>query len=337
MEELHLASQIEGTLRHPIVCLSLLSWHLIAVFFIGASDPDIGLCERLMRPLTIKYPNGAIILFLKARLHLIKGDIDNAIYFYGKSISVQDTYKQFHHVCWWELLFAYCYLKKWDRAANNAKKLLDESKWSRCCYTYMLGILINADRSVPKRTDTVRILLERVPQIRHRIAGKSIPVEKFCARKSERFLKHGRLFFAHYEFLYFWNGFSILSTNKALVGPILEDIEAEWEFAATDDKDDECLYLLLKGVTLKIMGKLYEAELCFLKIMEYERIVTDFSYIVPNACFELAMTRQSLGSPDQALSLLQRALTYRGYSLETKLHFRIQAAMEALNNANSTE
>lgn len=68
-----------------------------------------------------------------------------------------------------------------------------------------------------------------MPLCRLRIAGKSIPVEKFCERKAKRFLENNRLYYPHYEFMYFWNGFSILESHPEIfVTPILEDIESFW-------------------------------------------------------------------------------------------------------------
>lgn len=97
---------------------------------------------------------------MRARYHLVNGNLDNAIHFYNKSINSQNYYKQFHHVCYWELLFAHSYKMKWARAANYAKRLLDENKWSKCVYSYLLAILINADLSAPNRIDTVKMLME---------------------------------------------------------------------------------------------------------------------------------------------------------------------------------
>lgn len=70
-----------------------------------------------------------------------------------------------------------------------------------------------------------------MPLCRLRIAGKSIPVEKFCERKAKRFLENNRhrLYYGHYEFIYFWMGFSVLESKPEIfVAPILEDIESYW-------------------------------------------------------------------------------------------------------------
>lgn len=68
--------------------------------------------------------------------------------------------------------------------------------------------------------------------------------------------------------MYFWNGFTILENHRELIRPILEDIEVIWRQEQSDDKDDYSLYLLLKGVAHKNLGELYDAEWCFLKVLE---------------------------------------------------------------------
>uniref|UniRef100_A0A1I7ZRX6 Tetratricopeptide repeat protein 39B n=1 Tax=Steinernema glaseri TaxID=37863 RepID=A0A1I7ZRX6_9BILA len=330
MMELHGSLALNGTLRNPMCRLVLLLWHLIASFLVGMGEPDVPLCRQILEPMLQNYPQGSIVLFLKARLFVVSGEIDNAIHYFNRSIDTQDDYRQFHHICFWELLFAHSYLQDWKRAANNAKKLLDESRWSRCVYTYLLAIMINADETAPNRLDTCRILLEKIPSIRLRIAGKSIPVEKFCERKAKRFKATGSLLFAHYEFMYFWNGFSILKSNVLLIESILKDMEEQWSRVECDDRDDQSLYFLLKAVCLRNLQRYDECEKCLLSVIDNESQLTDHFYLVPNAIFELAQLQSDLNRGEDAEALLHRARTYKGYSLETKLHFRIHSAMESL-------
>ncbi|KAI6196619.1 hypothetical protein M3Y94_01131000 [Aphelenchoides besseyi] len=333
MKQLHGAATITGTLRTVMARLVLLAWHLFVTYFIGAGQPDLRLCERLLIPLARDFPNGTIILFMRARLYLVNGDLENAVFFYNKSIQSQSFYRQFHHVNWWELLFAHCYMRKWDRAANYAKRLLDENKWSKCVYTFMLAILINADLNAPHRIETVRLLLERVPLCRLRIAGKSIPVEKFCERKAKRFNEHNCLHFAHYEFLYFWNGFSILESRpETFVTPILNDLKSYWTKFSNDDINDICLYEFLRGTCFRILKEYEKADRCFSRVIANERTLTDHFYLVPNAVFEMAMIRADTKRQNDAIALLNKARSYRAYPLENKLHFRIHAAMETLSN-----
>uniref|UniRef100_A0A915EQV1 Tetratricopeptide repeat protein 39B n=1 Tax=Ditylenchus dipsaci TaxID=166011 RepID=A0A915EQV1_9BILA len=339
MMELHMSASMSDTMRSPLVCMVLLAWYLVVTYLVGAGcqKSDLSMCRQLLAPLIKSYPDGAIVLFLRARFFLVSGNLDTAIFFYNKSIEAQDVYHQFHHICYWELLFAYSYMRRWDRAANHAKRLLDQSRWSRCVYTYMLAILINADTtvSINKRSETVRMLLVKIPSIRLRIAGKSIPVEKFAERKAQRYLRRGNLYYPHYEFMYFWNGFSILDGHPNFVRPILDDIESTWRSNPNDDPDDESLYLFLMGVCYRSLKENYKAEDCFLRVMENEKRLTDHFYLAPNACFELALVSADLNRAEEVEVLLARARAYKGYSLETKLHFRIHCAMEKYSGART--
>ncbi|CAJ0583163.1 unnamed protein product, partial [Mesorhabditis spiculigera] len=333
MSELIRASSMEGTLRAPLCATMLCVWHLLASFLVGVGKPDIRMCNKLLPGIMAKYPKGAIPLFLKARLLLVTGDINSAIYNFNMSIEAQDCYKQFHHGCYWELLFAHSYLRQWAKAANYAKKLVNESKWSRCVYTYMLAIYFSADETIEekKRIETVNALAKKVDGFRLRIAGKSIPVEKFCSRRAKRFLATNSFVLAHYEFVYFWNGFDIMGRNEALLVPILEDIDRVWErHKAKADTDEECLYYLLRGVCLKSLDSLYQAQKCFEHVISCSEQIVELKYLVPNATFELGSVMMLEGSHDTAMELLAKARAYKGYSLENKLHFRIHGLMDQM-------
>uniref|UniRef100_A0A0N5C3S2 TPR_REGION domain-containing protein n=1 Tax=Strongyloides papillosus TaxID=174720 RepID=A0A0N5C3S2_STREA len=334
MGELLKASEMTKTLRQPLVCLYLLSWNLIGTFVLENGNTDIDLCEKLLSPLIQDYPDGAIVLFLKGRYYLIRGDIDNAIHFYNRSIKVQNNFKQFHHICYWELLFAFAYLRQWSRAAHNTKILMDESKWSKCVYTYLMAILINAEKSVTKKDDTVNILLKKVPKLRLRIAGKSIPVEKFCEKKAIRYLRTGSLLLAHYEFLYFWHAFNILSSNCKLITLILEDItNVSGKVVENDevDVDDRCLYYFLFGVCNRLLKNYNEAEDALNYILSRESQLTDHTYLAPNATYELALLKNSTGNIELSKELLKKALIYHGYLLETRLHLKIHNMESKIN------
>ena len=75
-----------------------------------------------------------------------------------------------------------------------------------------------------------RQLMESVPGLKQRIAGKSLPMEKFAIRKSERWIKQGgRLTLPGLELVYLWNGFTILGLHYKLVEQFCVVIEEEME------------------------------------------------------------------------------------------------------------
>lgn len=51
------------------------------------------------------YPEGVWFLFFKGRLEFMKGNLDDAIYWYKRSWKSQEVWPQFHHMCFWELLW----------------------------------------------------------------------------------------------------------------------------------------------------------------------------------------------------------------------------------------
>lgn len=53
-----------------------------------------------------------------------------------------------------------------------------------------------------------------VPKWKQRIAGKSVPMEKFAVRKAERFMdQENYLVLPALELVYVWNGFAILGQD----------------------------------------------------------------------------------------------------------------------------
>jgi len=63
-------------------------------------------------------------------------------------------------------------------------------------------------------------LMDNLPRWKQRIAGKSLPMEKFAVRKAERFSKQGgRLMLPALELIYVWNGFRIIGQQYSLVEP----------------------------------------------------------------------------------------------------------------------
>jgi len=56
-----------------------------------------------------------------------------------------------------------------------------------------------------------------VPKYKQRIAGKSLPMEKFAVKKSQRFFsQNNRLFMPAIELLYLWNLFNVFGKRKSL-------------------------------------------------------------------------------------------------------------------------
>lgn len=84
-----------------------------------------------------------------------------AIDLFHQSIESQSEWRQFHHLCYWELAFCYAFNGQWSKAAEYAQKLYKENRWSRATYAYMTAIFVLADEKNAKvEKERIRRLLE---------------------------------------------------------------------------------------------------------------------------------------------------------------------------------
>lgn len=75
------------------------------------------------------------------------------------------------------------------------------------------------------------VVCRDIPGWKQRIAGKSIPMEKFAVKKCERFFAQGnKLILPAVELLYLWNGFKVLGKQMDLVQPLLSLIQSNIKY-----------------------------------------------------------------------------------------------------------
>lgn len=102
------SSALYGTLRAPLCALMLLAYHTFVTHMLGLDfDVNLKRARDLLGPCMKVYPKGAMFLFFRGRIDLVSGDIQSAIRSYHESIDSQSEWKQMHHICYWELLFAH--------------------------------------------------------------------------------------------------------------------------------------------------------------------------------------------------------------------------------------
>ncbi|KAJ8040416.1 Tetratricopeptide repeat protein 39B [Holothuria leucospilota] len=199
----------------------------------------------------------------------------------------------------------------------------------------------------------VREIFSQVPIYKQKIAGKSIPLEKFSVLKARKCLQHGWLTsLAGLELIYLWNGFSILSKDRTLLEPILALIEKtvkelrniKGSYACY--ADDYSVAMLLKGVIQKALNKPSQAELCFHEVLlkcqpEMTMKVLPFPnsedhlkynhYLVPYTLLELGILYLQYNRLHDANTFLYQCRDHnKKYILENRLHFKLHAALETL-------
>jgi len=341
LKELAKGYQFETSVRRSLCAMVLLGYHLLVVYVLGNADGDLVQASAILDDQLKINPNGVWFLFFKGRLEMVQGNIPEAIMWYEKSWQSQEIWPQFHHFCYWELVWAHSILMNWKIAEEFAKKLFEESRWSKCIYAYMQASLLIMQRGEGSLTGPnirrLTALMREVPLHKQRIAGKSIPMEKFVIKKSERFFaQNDRLCLPALELLYVWNFMRIIGKQWTLIENFyhliertLKDLERR-----TQDKyymDDLALLILLKGCCLRSMGSPLQAEECFLAVLKLERNIQLDTYLVPFSVAELGFLYYTEDKIDEAVTWLEAAKNnYKGYSLESKLHFRVHSILSQI-------
>ncbi|XP_042317244.1 tetratricopeptide repeat protein 39A isoform X1 [Sceloporus undulatus] len=323
--------------RSVLCTMLLLCYHTFLIFVLGTGKGNVDEAEKLLKPYLTRYPKGAIFLFFAGRIEAIRGNIDGAISRFEECCGAQQHWKQFHHMCYWELMWCFTYRRQWMMAYFYADLLSKENTWSKATYIYMKAAYLSMfgpEDSKPFGDDEVA-LFRAVPGLKLKIAGKSLPTEKFAIRKSRRYSSSDPvpLPVPVLEMMYIWNGYAVIGKCPELTEGILDsliDAEAALEKHPATDMfvDDECVIKLLKGICLKYLGKISEAEDHFTYIHFNEKKIKYDHYLIPNALLELALLYLDQDKNEEAIKILERAKqNYKNYSMETRTHFRIQAAL----------
>lgn len=134
----------------------------------------------------------------------------------------------------------------------------------RTMYSYQkasLMCMLNPNELTSSEKRTIDKLMQDVPVYKQRIAGKSLPMEKFAVRRAERYFQTGKLVLPAIELMYLWNLFKITSKKFTLADGIYKLIEktiSGMEQNPDDplrkfEYDNKALLLLLKGACMRHM------------------------------------------------------------------------------------
>ncbi|XP_070195662.1 tetratricopeptide repeat protein 39B-like isoform X2 [Littorina saxatilis] len=340
--ELHKGSESQNGLRGPLCSIVLMSYHTVVTYVLGLADGDIDLASSLLQQSLQKFPKGALFLFFAGRIEEIKGNIDEAIMRFDETIGAQSEWRQFHHLCYWELMWCHCFKSDWLMAMKYAERLCKESRWSKATYTYQkASFLLMCDDPTPETKAHLKFLFSEVPRLKQRIAGKSLPFEKFAVAKAKRYMDQNEyLTLPAMELIYVWNGYNIIGKKLPLLEAMLVVIEQTVNTILEDKAshlfyfDNYSLSLLLKGVCLRHRGQMFQAEQCFLEVISNEKDIVHDRYLVPYATVELAILYLHQERYEDVKHYLHRAKkNYKGYALESRLHFRIHAIRLQLQTA----
>ncbi|XP_039219606.1 tetratricopeptide repeat protein 39B isoform X1 [Crotalus tigris] len=329
------------TLRAVVSTFILLLYHCFVSLILGTGETNLVEAETLLQPFLQKFPKGALVLFYDARINILKGNFEKAEVTFQDSIAAQQEWKQLQHLCYWELMWSYSFQQNWLQAYRYADLLCKESRWSKAIYVFQKAAILCMlpDADVKTTGEDIVALFRQVEGLKQRIAGKSLPTEKFAVRKSRRYGTSPpvKLIVPALEMMYVWSGFSILGKRTDFTENMLVTIEKEETLLKNETHhneyymDDVCLLQLLKGMCLKHLGRLLQAELCFSQVIQSEKQLKYDTYLAPYSMYELGLLYKQQDERGKAIRCIEAAKNnYKDYSMESRLHFRIHAALNSM-------
>jgi tetratricopeptide (TPR) repeat protein len=341
---------IRGGVREFVCELALLAYHTIVTSHIAFLEPDWDLSRSLVEKHLTLFPDGAFSLFFAGRYAQITGNMPSAIEYYSKSIQSQRYWVQLHHVCHWNLAFCYSAQLDYAQAWRQIQILERDSKWSKAIYTYLTAAYQYMSNLLGSETNDMEAIIDqmkRVPTLLRRIAGRSIPMEKFVSRKSRKFImQDNRLLLPGFELSIIWNAFEHIPVDirqKALL--IVDKTLSELHATPVAQRhanyyDDYCLAYFIKGLILRELSLEQEALENFHKILAVEKLVKLDHYLIPFARYELGRTYLGMVPSQREAARVQfesARKNYSKFSLENNLHLRVHNAMKFLDRTSSDE
>ncbi len=258
----------EEGVRRQICDMSMLSYHLVISTFIPVNGVDIEFADKVLHYNLKRYPEGVFFLYFSGRLYSTQALAEKAITQFETARDVQKEYVQLKHICMWDLSLCNMSLTKWKEASDQFTILANENNWSKAVYNYgRAANMYEAGAQGQLGQEAMKeaaAIFKKVPTLTQKIAGKSIPMEKFVARKSKKFDTYGRLLLPGLEFAYVYHCLSnapryilcdeaLVMVSDALAD--LHDVEDPSQYFSGDEYyDDLCLAHFLRGVCLKFIA-----------------------------------------------------------------------------------
>ncbi|KAJ7506158.1 hypothetical protein B0H11DRAFT_2186288 [Mycena galericulata] len=368
-------STAQEGVRRGICDMALLIFHLVMGSF-TFDGVDVPMAARIVKWNLKRYPEGVFFLFGAGRLSLARSQPQRAIEYYTKAMAAQKQYRNLHHISFWEMAVANLALADVAASLEYWRYLENEATWSKSIYSYGMAVCLLASQSASDdkgeevRTEEARKLMEKVPTLRQKIAGKSIPLEKFVARKARKFLAQGgRLMLPALEISYVFSAIAhaprvvvetrMLPSVRAALAALAAHKEGE---RAQGYWDDYCLARFLEGVCLRYVAfpdpdaVLDPAEVVGMSRDEaaqgaraaFEAVFTSGPkieldhHLVYHSHYELGRLLACLGDVTEARRHFELVLSGKylevgpsgkkgRYSMENALNMRTNAAVEALH------
>ncbi|GAA6051719.1 hypothetical protein JCM3770_002699 [Rhodotorula araucariae] len=329
-------------IRRPICDMVLLMHHLVIANYLPVGGVDVPTAANILHYNLDRYPGGIFFLYFAGRLNSTETMLDDAIKSFRMAIQAQREYIQLGHICYWDLGLVSLAQASWRKGFECFTVLDKESNWSKAIYAYAKATTLYEEGVESAKVNQT---MAQVPDLMQRIAGKSIPLEKFVARRARKFVAQGnRLILPGIELAYVLNclglspRFILFEEHLNQVSHVLAELHAVKEpekYGQNGDEywDDYCLAHLLRGIILRFIAHpdphvvvrpkecpipIEEADeqalISFNNVLKHGKDISHDHHVVWFAHYELGRLYHSKG--DWALAREQYELVMSGKHLE---------------------
>ncbi|PKI83961.1 hypothetical protein MVES_001861 [Malassezia vespertilionis] len=246
-----ISTEKEG-IRRVLCDMTMLTYHLVVSTFVPVPDVDIPFAAKLLNFHLARYPEGVFFLYFHGRLYSTQSLSREAIRCFQRARDIQEEYVQLKHICYWDMALCNMSLGQWQDTYVDFTILAEENNWSKAVYTYGRAAMLyqSGDRTKIQQAQEIFATVQSKTQ---KIAGKSIPLEKFVARKANKIQAQGHLVLPAMEFAYMTHCYTTAahSSLTCTLLPMVEQKLNELEASAGAEMDDVCLAHFLRGVILR--------------------------------------------------------------------------------------
>lgn len=241
---------------------------------------------------------------------------------------------------------------KWDEAASNVKVLSDTWKLSPATFAYLYGCcramqldelltsgLTEDSPKVIELRGEVDDYIKRVPQLKRNFGGKKAFHEKLVYEHAMTYIAKGQLIMPILDVMYIWNIFKVASYKSNCLQTIIDKIEYKLQEQKENiEIEDQCRLIFMKGVAYSNLNLTVDALNCFYHVTDCEKLSSS-NYLLPQACFEIALVFRKSGDLDQAKRWLNKCVNdYSGYLTESMINYRASLLLKSIKHSkNSSE
>ncbi|KAI1296597.1 Tetratricopeptide repeat protein 39B [Halotydeus destructor] len=341
LRQLEKAAYMDKGIRAPLAGMGLLGYYIKVEFILGIGEVNFEYVERLLEVVRKKIDGSALLLIYYGLYEEALGHPKEALEHYETAMSRINYWTEAHHGCHWLMLWCFAVQRQWDKCTEKIKILLDGCRWSPATFNYMYAMFLyieneSKDQPDPEVKKDIARMMSLVPQLRHRIAGKTVHLEKFVELRSYLFFRENEtMLMPILDMFYLWNIFPMVQKSPELLQPFLDDINGYLKIYTSDTTDQRHRYyylIFMKGVILRYSGSMDEAVQCFREVIACESDIQEYTHLPPHAALELGLVYRKLDNYDEARQWLNKAIyEYSNYMNATTVHIRAHTALTIMN------